>query len=524
METVTLESLKEDLSFTGDLYIDNNFLVLPQSCPVQKSLTDALRQWEFSSFSNTGSVSLGKEVYEEEKEVEFEINEKPAVSQERLDGSVKKILEESKNDNISNNETNRLAVVENVYEEYANYIESIFTHYATHKEINQEELAETVQDLCVFIKENKRFILRAMTTKPLPEKNFLVIHSLKTSILSTVIALQLHMPLSKMIELVTASLLHEIGMLRLPPQVYMGTKKLTAGEKAMISKHTVFGYSILKDLDFPLAVQLGTLEHHEKEDGTGYPRRLAGDKISPFSKIISVACSYEAITSARNYKEERSTFDAMVEMLLNKNHAYDDSVIKALLYSVSLYPIGTYVYLKNRKVAVVMDTNPTEPKFPIVQLITERNKDSSPITIQTNSGENSILRVLTKQEQSDVLKIINEKYKLIEEAQKMAEQAQNEIRTKPQAQATTSAGTGTVSNSQASTSQPVSSKPVSAPSSASPVSQSAPNTGTSTQPQAAPANTTSQATSQATSSTAAETKSSANNPDGTEEVDISFFD
>ena len=220
-----------------------------------------------------------------------------------------------------------------------------------------------------------------------------------------------------MIELGVTSIIHEIGMLRLPPQLYMTSKKLAPRDKAQISKHTVLGYTIIKDLDFPLAVQLGVLEHHEKENGTGYPRRLTGDAISSNAKIIAVACTYEAISSPRSYKDEKSTFAALVEMLQNKEHEFDSSVIKALLYTVSLYPIGSYVYLTNRKVAEVVDTNPDNPKTPLVQLLTEKEKDGSYKTFTIGQNDINILRILTKQEKEDILKLIKSKYEVIEHAQ-----------------------------------------------------------------------------------------------------------
>ena len=229
------------------------------------------------------------------------------------------------------------------------------------------------------------------------------------------------MPLSKMVELGVTCILHEIGMLRLPPQIYMTEKKLSPGEKVQIFKHPLLGYSIAKDLNFPISIQLGILEHHEKENGTGYPRKLTGDKINTIAKIISVACSYEAITAPRTYKDERSEFEAIIELLKNANKQYDDSVIKALLYTVSLYPIGAYVYLSNRKIGIVVDTNPDNPKCPIVQLLTEKNEDGSQIVVQTKEGEVTIVRILTKREKEDIIKLVDEKYKVIREAQAIAQ-------------------------------------------------------------------------------------------------------
>ena len=421
METINLEDLRSGIAYTGDLIIDSTFLLLPKSADVSEDLIKALKTWEFTSVICDGDISLNNSLG-----VTAAKEEESDSPKEKISENVKKALETSKNVQVGNSDKNRIEMVHQVYNEYMNYIELVFTHYATHKEIDQEELSDTVQELCIFIKEHRRYILRVNSAPEAGDKNFLVVHSMRTTVLAIAIGLQLHLPLSKMIELGVTCILHEIGMLRLPPQLYMTSRKLNPSEKAQISKHTVFGYSIIKDLEFSLPIQLGVLEHHEKENGTGYPRKMTGDKISSNAKIIAVACTYEAISSPRSYKDERSTFDALVELIQNKNHSYDDAVLKGLLDTVSLYPIGTYVYLSNRKVAVVIDTNPDNPKFPVVQLLTEKEEDGSLKVIPTEKDGITILRILSKQEQQDILKIVEEKYENIANAQKEQEQKEAE--------------------------------------------------------------------------------------------------
>ena len=416
METININALRAGITYTSDLMIDSSFLILPKTAEMTDELIKALRQWGFDDVISDGSISLGGDIGVS-KGIEEVENEQ---QKEKIGVNVKKAIEDSKHTAVGNSDQARMELVHSVYEEYMNYIESVFTHYATHKEIDQEELSDTVQDLCIFIKEHKRYILRVNATIEAENRNFLIIHTMRTTVLCLAIALQLHLNLTKMIELGVTSILHEIGMLRLPPQLYMTSKKLSVREKAQISKHTLLGYTIIKDLNFGLSVQLGVLEHHEKENGTGYPRRLTGDKISSNAKIIAVACTYEAISSPRSYKDEKSTFDALLELIQNKEHAYDGSVIKALLYTVSLYPIGTFVYLSNRKVAEVIDTIPDNPKTPIVQLLTEKEADGSLKTLQVGENNINILRILTKQEKEDIIKLIKEKYNS-EEAKKDTE-------------------------------------------------------------------------------------------------------
>lgn len=411
MESINIDSLRAGITYTSDLFVDSSFLILPKTAEMTEELMKALKQWGFEEIFSDGSISLGGDIGI--TSIDDSENE---VQKEKIGENVKKAIESSKHTAVGNSDMARMELVRSVYEEYMNYIESVFTHYATHKEIDQEELSDTVQELCIFIKEHKRYILRVNATIEVEGRNFLIIHTMRTTVLCLAIALQLHLNLSKMIELGVTSILHEIGMLRLPPQLYMTSRKLSVREKAQISKHTLLGYTIIKDLNFGLSVQLGVLEHHEKENGTGYPRRLTGEKISSSAKIIAVACTYEAISSPRSYKDEKSTFDALLELLQNKEHAYDGSVIKALLYTVSLYPIGTFVYLSNRKIAEVIDTNPDNPKTPVVQLLTEREADGSFKVLQIGENNINILRLLTKQEKEDILKIVREKFQKEQEA------------------------------------------------------------------------------------------------------------
>ena len=415
MDTITADSLHENLTFTGDLMIDSTFVLLPQTAPVTNELIKALKEWEFDSFYCEGNLSLGGDIGISVSTGADDLREDG--NSPKIGESLKATIERSKNIQLDNSDQARMDMVQKVYEEYMNYIESVFTHYATHKEIDQDDLSETVKELCVFIKENKRFILRVNPALGMESKNFLVTHSMRTTVLAIAIALQLHMPLSKMIDLGVTSILHEIGMLRLPPQIYMTDKKLTPGERSQILKHPVLGYTIVKDLNFPLNIQLGVLEHHEKENGTGYPQKKSGDKISNNAKIISVACSYEAISSPRSYKTGRSTFEAIVELLQNRERSYDDSIIRGLLYTVSLFPIGSYVYLSNRKIAQVIDTNPDNPKTPIIQYLTEKEADGSPKVSPTGSNGINIVRILSKEEEKDILALVKDKYKDIEEAQ-----------------------------------------------------------------------------------------------------------
>lgn len=408
MSTVKLENLKSDLSFNGDLQLDKNFILLPAKAVVSDDLIKVLTDWNFTEFQCSEEVPDFSSSQEKKQDTKASSESKVSTVKD----SVKQALAKAKTSEWISTERSKMNSVQTVYNEYMNYINSVYTHYATHKKIDFQELSDTVKDLCVFIKDNKRYVLRITPSAEARSKNFLVIHSMRSTVLAITVGLELHMALSKLIELGISCILHEIGMLRLPPQLYMTDRPLTAAEKAQIMTHPHTGFNILKDLEFPLSILLGVLEHHEKENGLGYPRHLPGNKITTYAKIISVACSFEAITAPREYKSERTTFDAMVEMLKNPNGQYDSTVIKALLYSLSLYPIGAYVCLQNGKIGIVTDVSPNNPKNPIVQLANERNEDGTVKAIQTDDNQNRIVRVLSKEEQQQVQKDMEQAHEM----------------------------------------------------------------------------------------------------------------
>ena len=403
MNTFKLGVVKEGISFNKDLLLDMLFVIEPAGCPIPKAVIAALGDWEFDEVSSEGNLIVD-DLMAERIKAEAE-RPKTSPSEPLLSSGIKRSLEDARRmRTLENSEQARLASVQNVYDEYMNYIDHVYTYYATHKQIDYESLSETVRSLCIFIRENRGYVLRITSSDGAAKKNFIVTHSMRSTVLAIAVGLQLHMSLSKLVELGSACMLHEIGMLRLPPQLYLSTKQLSAAERDEISKHPIIGFEIAKNLNFPVEVQFGILEHHERENGTGYPRNLTGDKISLYAKIIAVVCSFESIVAPRQYKTERSTFAAMVEMLKNENRQYDETVIKALLYSISLYPIGTYVYLSNGETAQVIDVNPDNPKNPIVQLLGAKDADGSPKTIQTDDNDIKIMRPLGKQELEDAMK------------------------------------------------------------------------------------------------------------------------
>ena len=143
MESISVESLREGNSFNSDLMIDSTFLLLPKSAEVTADLLRALKQWGFDEILADGQINRGGDIGITSLDDEEENDD--ASQKEKIGENVKKAIEDSKHSAVGNSDQARIELVRSVYEEYMNYIESVFTHYATHKTIDKDELSDTVQ-------------------------------------------------------------------------------------------------------------------------------------------------------------------------------------------------------------------------------------------------------------------------------------------------------------------------------------------------------------------------------------------
>jgi HD-GYP domain-containing protein (c-di-GMP phosphodiesterase class II) len=379
MTAIPLKDLKADTFYNAPVYIDDAYIILTPETPLTLSLIHRLAEWEI------------REVFTEGTLIDGDAEAKPTESAEASTEEEKPTTTKAAGDREN------LSKVSVFYDQFLKYVETVFSRYVTKNEILIKELSDRVKTLCDVILENKRYILR-IVSRATPSSNYLVNHSVRSTVLAIVLGGQLKLPPHRLIELGVAALVHEIGMVRLPPQLYMAGRQLTDTERKSITAHPILGYNILKDKQFPLSICLAALEHHERMNGTGYPRALGGDKISLYARIIAVACSYDAVTSSRPYREAREGYAGMVDILKNDGKQYDDLVIKALVYSLSLYPIGSYVLLTNAKIGQVIDVNTDNPRYPVVLILGSRTPDGKETIIQTSENGVRILRPISRED------------------------------------------------------------------------------------------------------------------------------
>lgn len=153
-----------------------------------------------------------------------------------------------------------------------------------------------------------------------------------------------------------AGLLHDLGKAVMPMDVLNKPGKLTDDEYAIIKRHPEEGYKMLlagKGAD-DVALDV-VLHHHEKTDGSGYPKRLKDKEISLYAKMGAVCDVYDAITSNRPYKAGWDPAESLRKMAEWANGHFDPVVFQAFVKSLGIYPIGSLVSLNSGRLGIVVE-------------------------------------------------------------------------------------------------------------------------------------------------------------------------
>lgn len=232
--------------------------------------------------------------------------------------------------------------------------------------------------------------------------DYLYFHSINVAIFSIMTGLTMGYPESKLMDLGLGALLHDIGMIMLDPRIGKKKSPLSQAEIGVIRTHCEIGFNILKTYQEVSATTAHVAyQHHERVDGSGYPRQLDGRQILEYARIVAVADTFAALISDRPYRNGYTSTEAVSIMGKLSNSYFDPIILEAFTSNVAIYPVGSILLLNSGNLALVTSVTKTNSTRPIVHVISDSkgNLLSQALELDLNKNHNlNIVRRLNNQE------------------------------------------------------------------------------------------------------------------------------
>jgi len=200
-------------------------------------------------------------------------------------------------------------------------------------------------------------------------------HCVNVAVIAITIGAALEMSKEKLYKLGLAGILHDIGKTFVPEKILNKRGQLDDEEWKIMKDHPFLGFKHIKENypSIPATSLAGILYHHEKWDGTGYPKGKKGEEIFEFGRIIAIADVYDALTSDRPYRDGLLPHTAVEYIMGMAEDSFDLDIVKIFLRSIAPYPLGTIMKLSDGRKGIVIKNTPNFGLRPTVSIIKDEN-------------------------------------------------------------------------------------------------------------------------------------------------------
>lgn len=239
---------------------------------------------------------------------------------------------------------------------------------------SSKTLKSLIQHLLIDMKSNDE--VSALLTDVYVHDNYVFTHSLNVTLYALSIGLKLGLSQKDLETLGLGGILHDIGKMLVPNDILFKPGKLSSDEFAEMKRHATYGYDILRNMQsIPLMVAHCAFQHHERLNGSGYPRGIKTDDIHLFGKILAVADVFDAVTSHRIYRSAMLPHEGLEILYAGSGTLYEPAIIEAFRKSVAIYPYGLMITLNDGRKGLVVGQNKDLTERPVIRIVEEEGED-----------------------------------------------------------------------------------------------------------------------------------------------------
>ena len=234
--------------------------------------------------------------------------------------------------------------------------------------INMNQLMEVYRNIIVCAKSGELLLDYLYNMLP-GEDDMTHAHCLNSALIAGVFGTWLGLSNEDINLLIQCGFVYDIGKLSIPYQILWKPERLTSEEYRLVMRHTTIGYDFLKSYgSFDEHILNATLQHHERCDGSGYPKSLQATEIDQFAKYIAIIDTYEAMTSPRSYRQKLNPFQIIANYENEGFVKYDYAAIKSILSHIANSQLGFNVQLSNGQIGEVILINEKALSRPLIKL------------------------------------------------------------------------------------------------------------------------------------------------------------
>lgn len=196
-------------------------------------------------------------------------------------------------------------------------------------------------------------------------------HSVNVCVYCLIIGISLGYSRDDLLKLGLGALLHDLGKTQVA-ELVTKPAALSAGEFERVKEHAEAGYDMIRERrEVSLLSAHVAFQHHERLDGSGYPRGLKGDEIHEFGRVAAIADIFDAASADKPYRKGLPPLEVAQALMGMAGSKLDPFMVRKFLGHIALYPTGTIVVLNGGRVGVVAAQNPANPMRPVVRVLTD---------------------------------------------------------------------------------------------------------------------------------------------------------
>lgn len=253
-------------------------------------------------------------------------------------------------------------------------VKEMIEGYCREGKTKNNSIVKSVESILEDVVSNKDVLINVAEISA--SDNNLYSHSVKVSVMATIIGTHMGYNMSKLKDLATGALLHDIGKIKI-----MNDKKLMSelrtkveADKYIEMMHPRVGYDLLgEQFVWNASVKVAVLMHHERSDGSGYPLKLKGDEINQIAKIVAICDVFDNLITGRMTGEPKTVSEVIEYLLAMSNSHFDTDIVRKFTMNIAAFPTGSSVSLSTNEKGIVVKQNNSAPMRPIIRVVYDKD-------------------------------------------------------------------------------------------------------------------------------------------------------